>query len=197
MQNSHLETRLERTRKTRVVVFDAVMAALGVVLMLTIRFPLIPLPGASHLLYDFGDIPAMLGGIIAGPIHGMLILGIISLLQLMTPNSNGFIGFIMHFLASGALVMLPALFWKWKQTKKSLSIGLILGAIGIVLIMIPLNLIITPGFFGVPLEAVLEMIVPILLPFNLLKGLLSGAVTYFIFSSLVKATDRKIINYFD
>lgn len=187
----------KKSKQIRLIVFDAVMAALGVVLMLTIRFPLIPLPGAAHLLYDMGDIPAMLAGIIAGPSHGLVTLLIIALVQLLTPNSNGFIGFLMHFIASGALVIIPSLFWKYWKNNKSLIAGFVLGAVALVGIMIPMNMVATPLLFNVPLAEVQAMIFPILIPFNLLKGLLSGVITYLVFKALGKASDGKIERLFD
>lgn len=161
---------------------DGVLAALGVVLMLLIRVPLIP--AAPWMLYDGGDIPAMVGSLIVGPWHGLLILAVICIVQLVTPNSSGFYGLLMHFLASGVLVLLPAIVWKKKQTQKSLIISLLLAAVLLTAVMVPLNLVITPLFLGVPVEEVVKMIVPILLPFNFIKGLINAAATYIVFRGI-------------
>lgn len=46
------------------------------------------------------------------------------------------------------------------------------------------NLIVTPMWLGVPFEAVTAMIIPILIPFNLLKGLLNAVLTLVIYKSI-------------
>ena len=46
------------------------------------------------------------------------------------------------------------------------------------------NLVVTPMWLGVPFEAVTAMIIPILIPFNLLKGLLNAVLTLIIYKSI-------------
>ncbi len=173
---------LDSNRRVQNLVLDAILAALGVVLMLMLRVPLVP--AAPWMLYEMGDIPAMIGGLLLGPGHGLLILAVICIVQMVTPNSSGFYGLLMHFLASGILVVLPALFWKRRQTSPSLISGLVLAALLMTALMIPLNLLITPLFLGVPVEAVTGMILPILLPFNMIKGLLNGLGTFLVFHGI-------------
>lgn len=173
---------LSNRAKVRRIALDGVMAALGVVLMLLIRFPLVP--AAPYMLYDGGDIPAMVGAMMVGPWHGLLILGVICLVQMVTPNSSGFYGLLMHFLASGVLVFIPAFVWKRRQSQKSLVAALLVSVLLMTALMIPLNLLVTPLFLGVGIDEVMKMIVPILLPFNLVKGLLNAVATYLIYRGL-------------
>ena len=184
-----------RFRLTHLLVFDAIMSALGVIFMIFVRFPLIP--QVSYLIYDLGDIPAMIAGLLAGPIHGLLTLLVICLLQLFTANSSGFWGLLMHFVSSGALVLVPALLWKWKKDNRVLIVSLFLATIVLVGIMIPFNLLVTPIFSGVPVEQVWEMILPVLIPFNALKGAISGVITFILFNALLRASDKKILHIFD
>ncbi len=167
---------------------DGVMAALGVVLMLLVRFPLVP--SAPWMLYDMGDLPAIIGGLVAGPVHGLLILLVVCLIQLLTPNASGFYGFLMHFVASGVLVLIPSIVWRKTKKQSALLTSVFVAAIAMTAVMIPMNLWITPLFAGVPYEAVVGMIVPILLPFNLLKGLINGVGSYLIFQA-VKGVAKK------
>lgn len=178
-------------RSIRIMAFDAIMAALGVLLMLFLRFPLLP-TAAPWLIYDLGDLAAILAGLIAGPIHAIIVLLIICIVQMATPNASGFWGFVMHFVASGIMVIVPALIWQRKQNRSSLIFGLVGGALALIIIMIPLNIIITPIFTGASVEAVLKMIMPIIVPFNLIKGLLNTVFSYLIFAALLRAGKGKL-----
>ena len=178
-------------RSTRIMAFDAIMAALGVLLMLFLRFPLLPV-AAPWLIYDLGDLAAILAGLIAAPVHAIIVLLIICIVQMATPNASGFWGFVMHFVASGVMVIVPALVWQRKKNRSSLILGLVGGVIALIIIMIPLNIIITPIFTGASVEAVLEMIMPIIVPFNLIKGLLNTVFSYLIFAALLRAGDAKV-----
>ena len=180
---------LDNSSSVKRLALDGVMAALGVVLMLLVRFPLIP--AAPWMLYDGGDIPAIVGALIVGPWHGLLILAVICLVQLLTPNSSGFYGLLMHFLASGLMVFLPAFVWRRRGTQKALIISLIAAALLMTAVMIPLNLLIAPLFLGTSLDDVIKMIVPILIPFNLVKGLINIAASYLIFRG-IQGIVRKI-----
>ena len=53
--------------------------------------------------------------------------------------------------------------------------------------MLAANLIITPGFKGVPLEVVIAMIPTLLLPFNLLKGILNAALVMLLYKPVTTA----------
>ena len=62
-----------------------------------------------------------------------------------------------------------------------------LAALGIVFAVIMAvlgNLVVTPAWLGVPLDAVVAMIVPILIPFNLLKGLLNAILTLIVYKAI-------------
>ena len=60
--------------------------------------------------------------------------------------------------------------------------------------MIPLNLIFTPLFMGSPVDAVLEMILPIILPFNLMKAGINAVVTGLLFKHLEVVAKKFIMN---
>ena len=62
----------------------------------------------------------------------------------------------------------------------ALVVGTLLAVVGAVLG----NLVITPAWLGVPLDAVIAMIVPILIPFYLLKGALYSVLTLIIYKSI-------------
>ena len=57
----------------------AVLSALSIVLMLLIRFPI--LPAAPYLIYEPADVPVLIGGFLFGPLAGIVITVIVSVIQ--------------------------------------------------------------------------------------------------------------------
>lgn len=175
----------KKNHSIRLLALDGVMSALGVLLMFILRVQLLPAV-APWLIYEMGDVPALITALIAGPVHGILVLLVVSIVQLVTPFSSGIYGLFMHLVSSGLFILIPALLWKFKPKKSSLVIGLVVGTIVMTLAMIPLNLIITPLFTGAPVEAVKQMIVPAIIPFNLTKGALNSVIGFIVFLTLEK-----------
>jgi riboflavin transporter FmnP len=56
--------------------------------------------------------------------------------------------------------------------------------------MILWNYLITPMYMGVPREAVVEMLVPVFLPFNLIKGGANAALTLLLYKPVIYALKR-------
>ena len=52
--------------------------------------------------------------------------------------------------------------------------------------MVPLNLILTPIFMGVPQEVVKGLVLPAIIPVNLLKYTINAALAYGIYKSIYK-----------
>lgn len=161
----------------------AILSALSVVMIMVV--PTIPIfPAVSWMRYDMADVPILVGSLLLGPLPGMIILVITSAIQAFVLGMDGMAGFIMHVIASGTLLLIPSIIYRRKATFKRLVIGLILGTLGMTTIMIGWNLIITPIFLGASMETVLEMMVPFIIPFNLIKAGLNSMITGVVFYSL-------------
>ena len=161
-----------------------ILAALSLVLLLVIHFPIIP--AAPWLEYDPADIPILIGGFVYA---GIIITVIASLIQALTVSaSSGWVGFVMHIIATGTLVTVSATYYKLHKTHRGAVISLILGCLAMTAIMIPTNLIISVKFWGLTAEAVKAMIIPVLVPFNLIKSGANSVIVLLIYKSL-----RKII----
>lgn len=80
------------------------LSALSVILMLLIRFPLIP--AAMFLEYEPGDVPALIAAFLFGPIGGLMVTAVVSLIQAFTVSAgSSWIGAVMHFIATGTMVV--------------------------------------------------------------------------------------------
>lgn len=166
----------------------AMLAAVSIVLIYFVRIPLIP--AAGHLVYDLADIPILLGAFTLGPGAGMLILTVVSAIQAAFLGGNGFIGFFMHMIASGTLVLVATfLYRRLGEGSRNLVISLATGGICMTAIMIPLNLIFTP-LLGVPMEVVKALMLPGILPFNLIKSVLTCTLFFILYKSLSPVLKR-------
>ena len=169
-----------------------VMSALSIALAFFVH---IPFPPAPFLEYDPADIPIFIVSFIFGPWWGIGITVAVSLLQGLTVSaSSGIYGILMHVFATSAFVIVSGLIYKRNKTFWGSVIALSLGCLSQALIMIPLNLIFTPLFMGSPVDAVLEMILPIILPFNLMKAGINAVVTGLLFKHLEVVAKKFILN---
>ncbi len=169
-----------------------VMAALSIALAFFIH---IPFPPAPFLEYDPADIPIFIVSFIFGPWWGISITVIVSILQGLTVSAgSGLYGILMHVFATSAFVIVSGLVYKRNRSVLGSVMALALGCLSQAFIMIPLNLIFTPIFMGAPVEAVLEMILPIILPFNLMKAGINAVVTGLLFKHLEFVAKKFIMN---
>ena len=159
----------------------AVLAALSILLVAVLRFPLVP---AVHWLeYDAADIPILIGTFLYGPWTGIFLTLIVSVLQGVTVSAqSGWVGIVMHFLATSSLVLVSGCVYKFFHTKRGALVGLIAGSLTMTVLMIPLNYIFTP-LYGTPVEAVTQFL-PWIVLFNFAKAGINSAVTFFVYKSV-------------
>ena len=183
---------MKKQEKVLELCLMAMLTAVSVVLVTTIRFPLIP--AANFLEYEPADIPVLIGGMMLGPIHGLIILLVTCAIQAITVSStSGIIGFLMHFIASSALVLVVSLIYRKKKTVLSLIIGLIAGSLAMTAVMIPLNIIFIPLLFpAVTTETVIGMLIPAIIPFNLLKAGINSVITFAVFTPIAHVLKKYI-----
>ncbi|MBR6239355.1 MAG: ECF transporter S component [Clostridia bacterium] len=165
----------------RKIVTLAMLTALGFVFILLIHFPIFP--AAPYLVYDAGDIPIIIGSFLYGPLSGIIITAILSLLQMLFLSTDGIIGFLMHVIATGTLVLVSGSIYKKNKTRKNAIIGLLLGSLGMVLIMLPVNYIIQVFVYGTPSQVILP-ILPIIAAFNAIKALVNSFIVFLVYKPL-------------
>ncbi|KXL54090.1 riboflavin transporter RibU [Anaerotignum neopropionicum] len=173
----------KKKMSTRIMVSLAMLAAISVVLVAVIHFPLIP--AAAFLEYDPADIPILIGAFAFGPVAGLLLAIVVSVIQGITVSAaSGPIGIVMHIFATGACAFVAGSIYKRNKTRKNAVIALIAGALVQTVAMVIMNMIFTPLFMNVPLEKVIGMLVPIIIPFNLLKAGINCTMTFFLYKSI-------------
>lgn len=162
----------------------AMLAAISVVLLLMIR---IPFPPAPFLEYDMANVPIFIAAFAYGPLTGFFLTVVVAFLQGTTVSSaSGIIGIVMHIIATGGYVLVAGSIYKRNKTKKAAIIALAAGSVTMTVLMVIFNLVFTPIFMGTPLNAVLGMIVPIIIPFNLMKAGINSIITFILYKTAGK-----------
>lgn len=170
---------------TKKLTTTGMLCALAYVAVVVGRIPLI-----LFLKYDPKDVIIAIGGLILGPLTSFLIALIVSLVEMVTISENGIIGCLMNIVSSCSFACTAAFIYS-KRRKLSGAIGGLLGGWSCqVVVMILWNYLITPFYMGYPREAVVELLIPAFLPFNLIKGGLNAAITMLLYKPVVTALRR-------
>lgn len=174
-----------RSPAVRRVIQLGLLTAVSIVLVYFIHFPIFP--SAAYLEYDMADVPILIGAFLFGPGWGLLLTAAVSLLQwLLVSPQSGWVGFVMHFFATGSCVLVAGLLYAQKRTMRRALIALVCGTLAQVLMMIPLNLVFTVHFNGAPMEAVLAMLPTVIIPFNLIKAGANALLTFLLYKRVGK-----------
>ena len=164
--------------KTRRLTTLAMLAAISIVLVTVIRIPMF-LP---FLEYDPADIPILVGTFLYGPLAGLALTVAVSVVQGLTVSaSSGPIGIMMHILATGAFSLTAGLIYKNRRNRTGAVWALVFGSLVSVVVMVVWNIVLTPIYMGVPRAAVVELLIPAIIPFNLAKTGINSIVTLLIY----------------
>ncbi len=144
-------------------------------------FPIPPFP--PYLQYDPGEVPALIAGFALGPAAGVAVELLKALLisLLRSGELGGPFGVFMNLLAGVTLVTVAGTYYRVEHTRHGAVRGLGLGIVATTAVMIAANVALTPIFYGIPRAQVIALILPALLPFNLLKGLISALITFYVY----------------
>lgn len=177
---------MKKIMSTKKLTTLSVLTAFSIVLMLIIRFPIFP--AAPYLEYEPMDIPILIAGFAYGPVAGLAVTLVSSVLQGLTVSSavGGWFGVLMHFIATGTFVTTASLIYRKNHSMKGAIVGLIAGTIAMAAIMVPVNLVLTPIFYGTPVEVIKPLLLPVIVPFNLIKAGINAIVAFFIYKPLRK-----------
>lgn len=168
---------------TRKLTTMAMLAALAIVLVAVIHFPLIP--AAPFLEYDPADIPIFIGTFLFGPAAGLGLTAVVCVIQGITVSAtSGIIGIIMHFFATGTFVVLAGAFYAKRHTRTGALGALAIGTLAMTAVMCVCNLIFTPLFMGGSVGEVIEMLLPAIIPFNLAKAVINSVITYLVYKPI-------------
>lgn len=170
------------TMTTKKITTLGMLCGLAVIVNLLIHFPLIP--SVEFLSYDAKDVIIVIGGFIYGAGSAFIMSVITSLLEIMYRGGN-LLDVLMNVISTCTFACVAAWIYKRDHTRKGAFLGLGIGTVCSVLSMLLWNYIVTPIYFGMPREAVVSILVPGILPFNLLKCGLNSGLTLFLYKPIV------------
>lgn len=142
---------------------------------------------AGFLSYDPKDAVIAIAGFLLGPMASVFITVIVSFIEMITISSTGPYGMIMNIVSTCAFTVPAAVFYKKFHSQKGAVAGLGIGVCVLAVCMVIWNYIITPLYMGVPRAQVAGMLIPIFLPFNLIKGGINAALTMLLYKPVVGA----------
>lgn len=184
----------------------AVMAAGAAVVMITVKFPIVP--AAPFLKYDPSDVVALLAGFWVGPGSGVLVVLLKDVLIWLLRGGNP-LRLVADFAAGGTFVGVAA--WalaRWAAGRgiegpgagraaggvrplpaaalPAMVVAILAGTAARVAVMAVANFPILYLEAGMTPDRVAALMWPAIVPFNALKGLLNGAFALVLSAALVR-----------
>ncbi len=167
---------LKSQERTKKMVTLAMLTALSYVVMYVGRIPIV-----LFLKYDPKDVIIAIASFIYGPMSGVGISVVVSLIEMFTVSNTGGWGLLMNILSTCAFIVPAAVLYRKKRTIRRAVEGLVIGVILMTAVMLLWNYLITPIYMKAPREEIVGMLLPIFAPFNLLKGGLNTALTLLLY----------------
>ena len=173
----------------------AVLTALASILFL------IEIPVVAFYQLDLSNLPVLLGAFSMGPVPGLIILLLKSLIG-MLHSSSRYVGELADFIMGAAFVLPAALIYRRHKTRNTALIGMAVGTVVMIVVAVLVNWKIMIPFYmtayGMPMEAVVGMatkavpfvdtewklLLCVTAPFNLLKGVVLSALTFVLYKHL-------------
>ncbi|MCM3742990.1 ECF transporter S component [Sporosarcina luteola] len=184
-------------KKLRRMILIAILGSISTVLM-QLNFPLPALP--AFLKIDFSEIPAVLAIMTMGPVAGIAVELLKNVLHwFLSGSPTGVpVGEIANF-ATGVLFIMPIyLIFKKIRSTKGLTAGLFAGTVSMAVGMSALNYFVflpmyvyfmnMPAYTG---DAMFNVIVLGILPFNLIKGIMLMFISLLLYKSMSKWIDQQ------
>lgn len=140
---------------------------------------------AGFLSYDPKDALVVIAGFILGPVASVIISVIVSFIEMITISTTGPYGLLMNIISTCAFAVPSAWLYKRLHSHSGAVKGLAVGVLFMTLCMMLWNYIVTPYYLGVKRAEVASMLVPVFLPFNLVKGGINAGLTLLIYKPIV------------
>lgn len=171
-----------QTKKLTVL---AMLCAVAFAMVALVRIPVV-----LFLKYEPKDVIIAFGGFLYGPLAALIVSTVVSLLEMLTISTTGWIGMIMNLLSSAAFACSAALIYRKRHTLSGAVIGLLVGSVMMTAVMLLWNYALTPLYMNESRADIAALLVPVFLPFNLLKSGLNSAITILLYRPLVQGLRR-------
>ena len=164
----------------------AMLTAIAYALVATVRIPIV-----LFLKYEPKDVVITIGGFLMGPGAVLASSCVVALIEMFTISETGIIGCIMNLLSTCSFAFTAAYVYKQRHTMGGAIAGLVTGSVVMVVTMLLWNYLITPLYMtGTSRSDIAGMLIPVFLPFNLLKAGLNSACILLLYKPVVNGLRR-------
>lgn len=170
---------------TKKITGAAIFAALAFVVTMLTRWIKI----AGFLSLDFKDAIITVASFIYGPITSVAITFVVAGIEFFF-SETGWYGLVMNIASSTTFALVASFIYSRKRNINSALIGLFSAVFATVAVMLALNVLVTPLYFGMPRQAVIDMLPSVILPFNVAKTLMNSAIIMLLYKPIVMALRR-------
>lgn len=170
-------------KETKMIAKVGMLSALAIILQYI--GTIMGLKVGGFLDVEISDFPAILAALSMGPVAGVFTELIKNSLHLLITTTGG-IGELANFIINGSFVLTIGLVYKYDRSKKGAYISLLSGVAVLTVMAIVANLfILLPLYMPmVPFADKLNLILKVITPFNIIRGLTLTILTLFTYKSL-------------
>lgn len=191
---------MKHANKINYIAKVAILSAIAFIIML-FEMPLAFIAPTFYEM-DFSDVIALVGSFALGPVAGVLIELLKNLLNILfTGSSTAYVGEFANFVTGCAFILPAALVYKFRKTRKHAIIGLILSTLSLAIVGGLINYFVMVPMYAelyIPMETIIgmasaiipavdslwKMILLCVVPFNMIKGVLCGVITFVLYKKL-------------
>ncbi len=166
--------------RTKTITIIGMLCAMAYVAVAVCRIPMF-----AFLSYEPKDVIIVIGGLLYGPLAAFAVSLVVSLAEMVTISSTGPIGMVMNVISSCAFACVAAWAYQKNRSFKGAVAGLLAGVAAMTVVMLLWNYLLTPLYLKTPREAVVQMLIPVFLPFNLIKGGINALLAVLLYRPVV------------
>ena len=187
------------SKKTFLTTYKLVLIAILAAMAIVLYMPALQIPIVAFYKLDFSNFVILLGGFAMGPVEGLIILALKTIVSLLWSGTMG-IGELADLIMGAALLVPASMIYHRKKTRKDALIGMVIGTVCTAVVGVLVNkFIMLPfymGAFHMDMDAIIsfanvsgvdsewKLLLLITGPFNLLKGAVLSAVTFLVYKPL-------------
>ncbi|MBQ5900298.1 MAG: ECF transporter S component [Clostridia bacterium] len=144
----------------------------------------------GFLSLDLKDAVLSIVALLYGPLYGIMSVLCVAIVEFFTFSTTGWYGLLMNLFSSGVFVLVCGTVYKYKRNFKGALISAVLTVLAVTSVMLVANIFITPLYFGMPRATVLDMLLPLLLPFNLCKSVMNSSLMLLVYKPFTSALKK-------
>lgn len=163
----------------------AIFAALAFVVTMATRWIKI----AGFLSLDFKDAIITIASFVYGPLASVMVTVVVAGIEFFF-SETGWYGLVMNIASSTTFALVASFIYSRKRNINFALIGLFSAVFATVSVMLALNVLVTPFYFGYPRQVIIDMLPTVILPFNLAKTLMNSAIIMLLYKPIVMAMRR-------